>query len=448
MNNPVIIIAIYFMVVLLIGLYSSFKIKNAGDYFIAGKDGNLLQISGSLFATIMGGTAVLGTFELSQKTGWPAIWFLLCASMGLILLSPLAKKVSYYGQYTLPEMLQKFYGKKAEIAASAIIPVAWLGVIGAQIIAAAKILNGMNLMSYPLAALLSGGVFIAYTLIGGQISILKTDALQAILICLGLFILFFKVAGSQKIEFPLLESPRQLFNSRFTFLDLVILFFTYSMTFVVGPDIYSRIFCAKSGRTAITSVILVAVILIPAGYTITYLGISSVHIANDTTTHGIIPLGGSLLPGWAFGLLIAALLSAVMSSADTTLLTASIILTELLTGNLEKKKSLLITRIFILVTGILSILIALKINSIIDSLLFALSFFSGAFVIPILAGLLSLKVNPKMVIPAIICGGLAGLIGKITQVFYAEITGNIIIISAYFINGILLFKPFGPKLTK
>src|SRR5680860_796548 len=125
------IIIIYFLAVLLVGLFSYFKIKTPADYYVAGKKAGLIPVSGSLLATILGGSAILGTIELSQKTGWAALWFLICASLGLFILIPLSKYVTRFGNYTLPELLGFFYGKKAATIASVIIPIAWLGIVAA-----------------------------------------------------------------------------------------------------------------------------------------------------------------------------------------------------------------------------------------------------------------------------------------------------------------------------
>lgn len=432
-----IIIAVYFAGVLLVGLISWFKIKTPADYFVAGKKAGLIPVSGSLLATILGGSAILGTIELSQKTGWAALWFLFSAALGLLALVPLTKYVKRFGNYTLPELLGYFYGKRAEIIASAIIPVAWLGIVAAQVIAAAKILSGLEFITYSNAAILSGGVFILYTLAGGQVSILKTDTVQAVLIIAGLTALtFFSAFDPQQPHLPPLRF-NELFNANFSIVDLLILLLTYSVTFVVGPDIYSRVFCARNEKTATRSILIVALLLLPVSFILTYLGIFSQNIDNN----GIISFAQHLLPAWAYGLFIAALLSAVMSSADTTLLTSSIILNELITGNLDKNTSLKFTRLLIIIFGILSIGIALFVTSIISSLLFALTFFSGAFVVPVLAGLLKLKVNKGMIVAAVVTGGITALTGKIINVFYADLLGNIVIISAFIMNSVLLFLP-------
>jgi SSS family solute:Na+ symporter len=430
------IIGAYFLAIILVGIFSYFKIKTPTDYYVAGKRAGFIPVSGSLLATILGGSAILGTIELGRQIGWAALWLLFSAAAGLLFLVPLSKYVKRYGNFTLPELLGKFYGKKTEIIASVIIPVAWLGIVAAQIIAAAKILNGLNIAGYNRAAIIAGVVFIVYTLTGGQHSIIKTDTIQSVLIIAGLIVItFYSIAhpGAGPVKS---FSPSLLFSEKFKLFDLIVLLLTYSVTFVVGPDIYSRLFCAKNEKTASRSVFFVAIILIPLSFAITYLGVYSANVPSN----GIIDFAGQLLPEWIYGLFLAALLSAVMSSADTTLLTSSIILGELITGNLDKKSSMALTRFLVVALGIVSILIALFVNSIIQSLLFALTLFSGAFTIPTLLGLLGIKTSNKRIIPAIVAGGAIALTGKIINVYFNELAGNIIIIFSFATSIGILFS--------
>jgi len=425
----------YLSIVIGIGVYSFFRVKNAADYYISGKRGSWWQISGSLFATIMGGSAILGTIELSQKAGWAAMWFLLSAATGLFVLSFLSRRISILGHYTLPELLLKFYGKRAEKSASILIPIAWTGIVAAQIIAGAKILNSLQLMSYQNGALLCGLVFVFYTLAGGQLSILKTDFVQAIIILAGISAMFvLRLNHSDSGATPEF-SFSELFNDNFSPLDLILLLLTYSVTFVVGPDIYSRIFCAKSENVARKSVLIVAFLTIPVAIILTYLGISAV-----SEQGGFVLPGTSFLPPWALGLMAAALLSAVMSSADTTLLTSSMILSELFSGDLDKPAALRLTRIFIILMGAASLLIALKVTSILNSLLISLSFFSGAFIVPIIAGLSGWKVNKENALPAIISGGFLALAGKIINEFTGSGIGYWLIIGGFVVNYLILKK--------
>ena len=430
------IISAYFLIVLAIGVFSYFKIKTPDDYFLSGKKAGVIQVTGSMMATILGGSAILGTIELSQKNGWPAIWFLSCASLGLLLLMPLTKRISYFGHYTMPEMLGLFYGEKARIIASIIIPIAWIGIVAVQIIASAKILSGLGFISYNQSAVLAGLVFIIYTLIGGQTSVLKTDTIQSAIILIGFVIVMIFSLKSSSIE-PL-ESFKlnALFNDKFSPIDLIILILTYSVTFVVGPDIYSRVFCAKDEKTARRSIFLTAILLILIAFVLTWMGVFS----KSSSKEGVVAFVSEIMPPWAYGLFIAALLSALISSG-TTLINAAMILSELTTGSLKHKRALFLTGLYIVLIGTAGITIALYISRIIETLLFALAIFSGAFIVPTIAGLMRFKVNPKNAIYAIIAGGALALSGKLLTDILHIPSGNILIISSHLLNATILFWP-------
>jgi len=434
-----IILSAYLVLMAAIGVFSCFKIKNASDYYVSGRNGSWWQISGSLFATTIGGSAILGTIELSQKAGWAAVWFLGSAALGLFILAIIAPKVSRLGHYTLPEMIGLFYGKKAEHTATLMIPVAWLGIIAVQIIAGAKVLSGLSLMTYPQGAITCGGVFIFYTLLGGQKSILKTDFVQAIIIFAGLLILFFlKLKNMREVSLP--PALPTLFNDNFRFIDLLILLLTYSVTFIVGPDIYSRIFCARNEKTSRNSVILVAFLIVPVALILTFLGVTTPPDGSASPEKQFILPGTSFLNPWQLGIIAVIMLSAIMSSADTTLLSTSMILSELFTGNLDHKRSFSLTRLFILLCGVLSLWIAIRVTSILGALLLSLSFYSGAFILPVLAGIAGWKVNRSLAYTGMIAGGFTALTGKISQEVYHQTWGYWMIIAAFFVNGIFLFS--------
>ena len=431
-----IVISVYFIVVLAVGVYSYFRIKTPADFYISGKKAGLISVTGSMLATILGGSAILGTIELSKARGWPAIWFLCSAAIGLFLLLPLIKNINKTGHFTMPELLETFYGQKAKQIASVIIPVAWIGIVAVQIIAAAKILAGLGFISYNESAVLAGFVFIVFTLVGGQIGILRTDTLQSVILIAGLFVVF--LFSLLKHDLQTVETFRfdALFNRTFNPVDLIILILTYSTTFVIGPDIYSRVFCAKDEKVATKAILINAILLIVLAVVLTWLG----FFAETDENNGLISFAALKLPGWIHGLFIAALLSAIISSG-TTLLNAAMILSDMTTGNLNSKNALKITQLYIVIIGVSSIIIALFITSIIQTLLFALTIYSGAFFVPTLAGLLNIKVNKKRVLMVIIAGGIMALSGKIIKDFFHDFWGSCIIILTYVLNSILLFTP-------
>lgn len=431
----------YGVLLLAIGIYSATRIKKPADYFVAGKKTGTLQVTGSLLATILGGSAILGTINLTARQGWAAAWYILAAAFGLLLLVPIVKKVSRKGKFTLPQLVGQYYGEQARKTASVIIPLAWVGIVAAQIIAAAQILSSFFKLPYFDGVLISGVVFIVYTLIGGQISILKTDFIQSIIILAGVCCTFFILKESPDFD-PVPLHNSFPFNARFSTIDLLILVLTFSSTFVVGPDIYSRVFCARNERTAQLSVLITALILIPVAFLLAYIGICSYQLNPDQEgSSALVNVILTHLPEWGAGLMVAALLSAVLSSADTTLLTASIILSELFHKDIDTQKSFRQTKLFIVVIGIISMLIALKVGSIIASLLLALSFYSGAFIVPMIAALFNIPFSKKYSLWAIILGGLVALGGKISMSFFQFEYGNWIIIAGFAINAAILFIP-------
>ena len=431
---------------ILVGIISARKIHSDKDYYIAGKKGNIWQVTGSLLATILGSSAVLGTADLALTLGWAAAWFLFSAALGLFILIPVSHLVRQNGKYTLPQMIGDFYGKKAKNISSLIIALAWIGVIAAQIIGAAKILQGFIGLNYAVGVWGSGIIFIFYTLIGGQVSVLKTDLYQSFIILAGIFITALFIIFSKEVPATPMTHNLFPFNKAFHPFDLLVILLTYSSTFVVGPDIYSRIFCADSKRTARNSVFWTALILIPFSIGITFIGVYSSYKFPQLNQHqgsALIPVMNHILPDWCIGLLIAALLSAVMSSGSTTLLTSSMIISDLRKKGLEGKDTLRFTKLIMCIVGLLSIILSLKISSIIDSLLLALAFFSGAFIIPTLAGLLKFRTTRFQSTAAILCGGCISLFGKIYSLYGDRLTGNLIIISAFIINSLILFS-FNP----
>jgi SSS family solute:Na+ symporter len=390
----------------------------------------------------LGSSAILGSSDLAFTQGWAAAWWILTGSIGLLLLVFVAPLVKRHGKYTLPQLIGDQYGNEAKILASFVIPIAWIGIIAAQIIGGAKVMNSFFGLSYERSVLGIGLLFIFYTAIGGQISVIKTDMVQSVIIIIGLAIiaayLFFKTPSYQpemaRFGFP--------FNDSFHPIDLFILFLTHSTTFLVGPDIYTRLFCAKNEMVARKSVLLSGLILIPFAFLITYLGVfASNHFPDFDFKKGssLISVLNQVLPEWGIGVLVAAILSGIMSAASTTLLTSSVIVTSTISKDLDAPASIRKTRVIIVCLGLLSILLALKITSIIQSLLIALSFFYGAFLLPVLSGLLGFRNNWIRSNLAMVVGGLVALSGRITVIYGSSKAGNLLILTAFILNGLLLF---------
>lgn len=433
---------IYLAFLIAIAVRSARRVKDIPDFFVARKGASAKAVAGSLVATILGGSAVIGAVDSGAKLGGAASWFMLVGALGLFALIPIAGRAYEHGKYSLPDLVENLYGKGPRLVATIVIPVAWTGIVAAQIIAAAKLLMTFTSMPYTTAAIVSAVVFTGYTLAGGQLSILRTDFLQACLIIVGLlllagFALFGGVSGSA-------DAPAFPFNANFTPLDLFLLILTYGTTYTAGPDIYSRMFCAKDAATAKKAIGMAACVLIPVAFVIGFLAVYGVNFAHVQGAR-ITAIADAVLPSALLPIFALALLSVVLSSADTTLLSSSIII-----NGLCRKPSLFQARIIILLNGIVALLLALVFTDIIGTLLLALAVYAGAFTVPILWGLLGFQAKPKFVGAAIIAGGILSLSGKLCPALPGSLgqhTGDILMIAAFVVNGVILVLGRRPRVN-
>ncbi len=429
-----IIIAVYFVAMITVGIFSRRRAKEADDFFVAGRKGSTLFITGSLVATIIGGSAIMVTGKLGFIQGLTGIWWLLVGSVGLVVLGIfLAGRVRKLGLYTLPELIETQYNARVGFTASVLIVIAWIGVIGAQIIAAGTIMDALGIGSTQIWIAVFAVVFVVYTIIGGQYAIIRTDSIQTLIIFAGIIIgavmVLVEAGGIGGLRNSLPEGQFSFpLSPGFGGYDLVKLLLVVGLAYVVGPDMYSRLFCARDVKTARKSVFWTALLIIPIALGIVLIGMGASALYPDISPGQAFPVViREVLPPVLGGIVLAALLCAFMSSADTTLITAGTILSVDIVGKLrpsfDKQKLLVISRWSIVAMGAAALLLALYLQDIVDAILFAYTVYTGGVIIPVLAGFYreKLKVTPAGAIAAIIGGGAAALISKLFDIKYLDV---------------------------
>ena len=434
-----IIIAVYFLSVITIGVASRRKARGVDDFFVAGRKGSSLLITGSLLATIIGGSATVGMAGLGFTQGLTGAWWLLVGSIGLVVLGLFfAEKVRRFGLYTLPELVGKQYDKRMALAASVLIVVAWIGIIAAQIVASGKILSVLGIGSPLLWMVLFTVVFVTYTLLGGQYAVIRTDTLQAVIIFAGVFgglaLVLSHLGGWDGLKSSL--PPEQFafpLSSQFGGYELITLLLLVGLTYVVGPDMYSRLFCAKDAKTARVSVFWAALLIIPFAFGITLMGVGASALFPQISSEQAFPMViKEVLPPFLGGIVLAALLCAVMSSADTCLLSASTILmvdiVQRFKPSLDQRKILPLSRWGIVILGLSSLILALVLKGVISALLFAYTIYTCGLILPVIVGFYKnrLRVTPLGALVALIGGGLAALISKLFVIKYLDL-GSLLI---------------------
>jgi SSS family solute:Na+ symporter len=439
-----VIIAAYFSGMIAVGVVSRRRAKGIDDFFVAGRKGSALFITGSLLATIVGGSATVGMAGLGFTQGLTGAWWLLVGSIGLVILGIFfAEKVRKSGLYTLPQLVGKQYDGRIALAASILVVVAWTGIVAGQIVASGKILSVLGIGTPVLWMVVCSVVFVAYTILGGQYAVIRTDTLQTGIIFAGIFgglaILLSRLGGWSGLTSCL--SPGQLafpLSPQFGIKELIAFLLLVGLTYVVGPDMYSRLFCARDVRTARVSVFWTALLMIPFAFGITLIGMgASVLFPGISPEQAFPTVISEVFPPFLGGIVLAALLCAVMSSADTCLLSASTILTmdifKRFRPSLSEEKALFLSRWGIVILGLASLILALALKGVINALLFAYTVYTCGLILPVIAGFYKdrLKVTPWGALAAIIGGGSAAVASKLLDIKYLDL-------GALLISGLLL----------
>ncbi|MBW1944155.1 MAG: sodium:solute symporter family protein [Deltaproteobacteria bacterium] len=419
-----IIVIGYFSVMLYMGWRS--RHQSADSYWIGERKYGTGRISSSLVATIFGASSTMGIIGLGYSRGLTGAWWSLIGGIALIPFAIfLASRVRRLKVYTLPDILKKAYGDRVAVPAGIMISVAWCGVVAAQLIAGGRLLAGFLSLDFQIALMVVAIVFTLYTFWGGQISVIKTDMWQFLLFMGGLCVslAFLLKAFSAQPQLWHQIPPGHLgfpVSSGFGWYEVLVFYpLIIGLPYLVGPDIYSRTLCAKDDKVAGSAALRAAMIIIPISFLLALFGILArakfPGIPPETALPEVL---NQIIPMGLRGLILAGFLGAIMSSADTCLLSASTILTLNVfrpfhgaTGEAHLR----ITRVAVLVLGFVAWLIASQQQGIISSLLLGYTVFVGGVVFPTLAAFFKgrLRITSWGALGAVVAGGGAAILGKI-----------------------------------
>ncbi len=409
----------YLLLMLLIGAVSAARAPQPDSFYVASRRGSAGLVASSLLATIIGASATLGLAANASRDGLVAAWWLLAGVAGLALLAGVfAPRIQAAGVYTLPALLARQYGDPVRRVAGAVIAVAWLGVIAAQLVGIGAVLRAVAGGSGVAWTLGAAVVVVAYTALGGQLAVLRTDAWQLGLMLVGLgtaaALALGQVGGfaglASRVPADLLRFPC---NAAMPPLKVLGWLVVVGLPYAVGPDMVSRLLCARDGTTARRAAALAALALVPIALLLALLGVLARALDPAVEPReALLTVLGVALPGWAAGWLAAALLAALMSSASTCLLTTATILAIDL-GSAPPGVAVRRTRWLIGLVGALATVVALGLDNLIAALLWAYSIYTGGLVVPVIAGFWAdrLRLSPAGALAAMVAGGGVALAG-------------------------------------
>ena len=384
--------ALYCAAMLFIGWWASRKVKGMHDFIVAGRRLPLWMATATLLATWFGAGSSMGVAATVYKDGlvgvladpFGAALSLILA--GVFLVGLLRKK----GCMTVTDIISRRYGTGAGIYASLwMIPV-YVGWLGAQLKGLGTILNMLTGMSVSAGTWIGAVVVLIYTCAGGMWAVTLTDVVQVAIMILGLIVIMpgaVNLAGGSEALLKTLSSrdltllPQDISN----FNDVVYYIGSWIiMGFgcMVGQDLIQRSLASKDDRIAVSSSImsgffymLIGLIPIIIGFcarvVFSKYGISEAAMDGDLENQ-VLPRMALIVLGNIHPVLmtifLSALVAAIMSSADSSLLAGASLMCnnvmEPLAPGFMKRHMLGSTRITTVLFTVIALYFALNVESI------------------------------------------------------------------------------------
>lgn len=425
---------VYSAGIVLIGVYSTRRKKQTTDDFVlANRELGPWVSALSASASAESGWVMLGLVGEAYLYGAAAFWIVPGIAAGYlfnwyVIAEKLRQSTTASSAVTLPQYLLHRFGKNSTALRTIsvlIITFSMLAYVAAQMNAAGKAFEATFALPYGWGVIAGAAIILTYTITGGFRAICWTDVIQAIFMVIALIgmpiLILFEMGGYGAF----LDAVQRV--------DPTMLSFSYGKTglamlgFVVGlvgiglgypgqPHVLSRFMATKDsqsvrkgGKIAISWMVL------------TYMGaiffglFAKVHLGVLDDPEQALPLAvNSMLPPILGGFVIAAIISAICSTADSQLIVVSSAISRdimpLFTSRKQPDDFAAIQRrdrLVLLILGLLAVLLAAtKSRVIFEFVLYAWSALGASFGPVVLLGLLWKKANRS----GAIAGMLTGLI--------------------------------------
>jgi len=381
MNWELFGISLYILSMLFVGVWVSRRVKTEDDYFLGGRTLGPFLATFSIFATWFGAETCIGTAGNVYNNGLSnlhadPLGYTIC----LFIMAFFFARVLWRRKITtIPDLFRERFSPNVEkFAALLMIPgsIIWAA---AQIRALGQIIHANTEVGATLAITAAAGVVIAYTMLGGMLADAYNDLIQGIAVIIGLFFLLGALVYDLGGVGPALASiPIEKISfsggegASLGFLGNLELWMVPILGSLMAQELVSRVVASRSEKVAFNSTIRAASIYLLVGCVPVLIGLlGPQYMAGLKDTETLMPLLAKVhLNYFLYIGFIGALVSAILSTVDTTLLSASALASHNLIypvfKNLSEKQKMRVARGGTLVSGILAYAIAFSSESIIS----------------------------------------------------------------------------------
>lgn len=332
------LIIAYFVAMIALGLYAQRKQTGVDDYYLGGKSMDALRIGVLWMAGWIGGSSVVGTSANGYSMGVTAVWYVVSIAVGclvfaFVMAKPIKRMNSVFNNITFPELIVSRYDEKNGVMTSVTTILAMIGYTAAQFVSGAAILSVLTGWELWLCYLIAAVVITFYVSTGGLLAVTYTDIIQMVLLLVGVVLLGVPFAAKHVSAAGL--SLRDLPDSYFDFgtwgWGTIIAFGVSTvMSFFTSMDSYTRCIAAKDTSAAKRGTLYAAVAVLFIAGASAYLGMAGKLLMPELdSANNVIPsLVVKVFPHGLKGLILIGVLSAIMSTADISVLTGSASLTK------------------------------------------------------------------------------------------------------------------------
>ena len=424
MNLQLIIVIIYIIALFAISAYAN-KLTKKGDsesFILAGRKLSAPIVAVTVTGLAIGGASTIGVAENAYNSGLAAGWYNVAWGIGAIGVGLLtAKKYRSLNVSTVPELFEKYYGSNARALMVFSQIIVMVVIASLQYLAGGAILASLlpDIFTIQSGMIVSAVVFVGITFIGGMWSAGLSNILNVSLIYLGIILASISsissLGGFQEMSLSL---PSEI--PYFHLIDglglgiivaWVVVMFTQTQSLQAVVQIS---FSAKDGTNAKRGFIIGGLLMLPIGFLSAIMGIAAKAAYPDISATLALPKIIMSLNPLLAGITLAALWAADVSTACNLLLGTSTLFSQdifkrYIKPDIDENTFSLVTKLTVVVIGVLTFILASSVVGILKTLLVALSL-TTAFTLTMLFTIFKPSMCRKSSASATIIAGIITLI--------------------------------------
>lgn len=410
------VILAYLAVMLYIGYHSMKTVKTDEDFVLAGRNVGNIYIILSLFASFTGLSGLFGTPQYVYEYGIAGWWWWATFPIGVFIMGmTMAKLLRRRMHVTLPDVVDVNHSSKAvRVAASLVTVWNYLAWTAGQVAGIVLVITTFTDLNGTAAVIVAYIIIVLFTLLGGFRAVVYTDSLQAVLflVVLGLVIpavllLHYNVPEALA-QTTSIDGFYKLFGS--VPAGTMITWWLLAPAGFIDNMALQRVFAAKDEKSAKGNITAAFLLMIIFGLILMFIGIMARFIlpAGSDPASAMLNLSQLVLPKGMLGLLVAAFAGVAVSTASSTLLVCSSTLEQDVysvlrnTGKEKPASSLLVNRLFVVLVGLIALVLALKVPSVTQILMYGYSVYVPGLLLPVIAGSFHWKLSDRAMLLTIV----------------------------------------------